>query len=326
MKYHEIVFKDALYLLDIDVNLFSGLKYYKLGGYLEKNRLCTSQEGIITRLNIVKTGFFIPLKGHKSCSVFANFCFSSYRDDFYIFVPARPLKVGFIRLNVLEGGTPKPGFHRFKDRQRSEVSEGVNIGDNGFRDLSSWESTEGGPCVSEDRPCEPVESQEVTVGPEQASIGGLDLETSRGTARERPYVSAEPRDVEETDDTRRNLRGYNVLLQLASLWYIRLGHLGLNLFKKTVKITSGMPNLDAVKEEDFVCLVCDRSKAVRRLNLRVLPDLLRILDILEGDIFKVKFRPYNKRFIRLFIIDCKLRFRWVTLFLNCQGPTVFNAI
>ena len=70
-----------------------------------------------------------------------------------------------------------------------------------------------------------------------------------------------------------------------------------------------MPNLDAVKEEDFVCLACDRSKAVRRPNLRALPDPLRILDTLEGDIFKVKFRPYNKRPVGLFIIDCKSRFR-----------------
>ncbi len=77
-----------------------------------------------------------------------------------------------------------------------------------------------------------------------------------------------------------------------------------------------MPNLDVVKEEDFVCLVCDRSKAVRRPNLRVLPDPLKILDTLEGDIFKVKPRPYNKRFIGLFIIDCKSRFRWVIFLSN----------
>ncbi len=137
---------------------------------------------------------------------------------------------------------------------------------------------------------------------------------------------AEPRDIEETDDMRRNPKGYNALLQLANLWYIRLGHLGLNLFKKTVKIISGMSNLDVVKEEDFVYMACDRSKAVRRLNLKAFPDSLRILDTLEGDIFKVKPRPYNKRPIGLFIIDCKLRFRWVTFFSNCQGPTVFNAI
>ena len=97
----------------------------------------------------------------------------------------------------------------------------------------------------------------MTVGPDETLIGGLDPETSRGTARERLYVPAEPRDVEETDNMYRNPRGYNALLQLVSLWYIRLGHLSLNLFKKNVKIISGMPNLDAVKEEDFVCLVCD---------------------------------------------------------------------
>jgi len=41
LKYHKIIFKDALYLLDIDVNLFNGLKYYKSKDYLEKNRLYT---------------------------------------------------------------------------------------------------------------------------------------------------------------------------------------------------------------------------------------------------------------------------------------------
>ncbi len=39
-KYYEVMFEDALYLLDINVNLFSGLKHYKSGDYLQKNRLC----------------------------------------------------------------------------------------------------------------------------------------------------------------------------------------------------------------------------------------------------------------------------------------------
>ncbi len=159
--------------------------------------------------------------------------------------------------------------------------------------------------MPEDRPCKLIESQEVTVGPNEAPIGGLDPETSRETARERPYMPVEPRDMEETDDTHRNPKDYNALLQLASLWYIRLGYLDLNLFKKTVKITSGISNLDAVKEEDFVCLVYDRSKTVRKPNLKALLDFLKILDTLKKDIFKVKPRPYNKWLIRLFIIDCK---------------------
>jgi len=42
LKYCEIVFKNVLYLLNIDVNLFNGLKHYKSGGYLKKNKLYTS--------------------------------------------------------------------------------------------------------------------------------------------------------------------------------------------------------------------------------------------------------------------------------------------
>ncbi len=109
-------------------------------------------------MNIVKTGFFIPLKGPKSSSAFANFCYSFYKDNFFILIPIRPLKVGPNKSNVLEGVTPKPDPYRPEDRHRSEVSEGVNIGDNGFKDLRSWESIEEGFCISEDRPYEPIES------------------------------------------------------------------------------------------------------------------------------------------------------------------------
>ncbi len=100
LKYYEVVFEDVLYLPDIDVNLFSGLKYYKSGGYLEKNRLYTPQRGIIARLNIIKTGFFILLKSYKSNNAFTNFCYSSYRDNFYIFIPAKPLKVEPNKFNI----------------------------------------------------------------------------------------------------------------------------------------------------------------------------------------------------------------------------------
>src|SRR6266566_3687086 len=98
-------------------------------------------------------------------------------------------------------------------------------------------------------------------------------------------MPVEPRDMEETSDTYRNPRSYNVLLQFASLWHIRLRYLGLNLLKKTVKITNGILNLDAVKEEDFVYLAYDRSKTVRNFTLRAFPEPLKILDTLEEDIF-----------------------------------------
>ena len=109
-------------------------------------------------MNIVKISFFIPLKDYKSYSAFTNFYFSFYKDDFYIFIPVRPLKVGLIRLNVLKKGTSKLGLHKPKDRQRFEVSKRVTIRKDGFKDLSSWESIERGSRMSEDRPYKPIES------------------------------------------------------------------------------------------------------------------------------------------------------------------------
>src|SRR6266566_3550688 len=154
--------------------------------------------------------------------------------------------------------------------------------------------------MSEDRPYKPIESQEVIIGFEQAFINRLNPETSWGTARERPRIPVKPRDVEETGNTYKNLKDYNALLQLTSLWHIKLRHLSLNLLKKTAKIISGMPNLNTIKKEDFVYLAYDRNKAVKRFNLKVLPDPLKILNTLEEDTFKVKPRPYNKRLIKLF--------------------------
>ena len=109
-------------------------------------------------LNIVKTGFFVFLKGQKSYSAFANFCYNFHKDDFYIPISAKPLKAGLIRFNVLEGVILKLGFYRFKDYQRSEVLEGVIIRKDGFKDLSSWESIERGLRISEDRLYELIES------------------------------------------------------------------------------------------------------------------------------------------------------------------------
>src|SRR6266699_5465718 len=125
-------------------------------------------------MNIVKTGFFLPLKGQKNRNAFANFCYSSHRDDFYIPIPARPLKAGPTRPNASEEITPKPGLHKPKDRQRFEISKGVTTGKDSFRDPSSWESTERGPRIPEDRPCIPVESQKMTVEHDETPIDRLD--------------------------------------------------------------------------------------------------------------------------------------------------------
>ena len=89
------------------------------------------------RLNIVKTGFFIFLKDYKSSSVFINFYYSFYKDDFFIFIPVKLLKTGFNKFNALEKVIPKLSLYRFKDYHRSEVLKRVNIEDNDFKNPNS---------------------------------------------------------------------------------------------------------------------------------------------------------------------------------------------
>ena len=43
---------------------------------------------------------------------------------------------------------------------------------------------------------------------------------------------------------------------ICCLWHQRLGHISLSLLKKTAKITTGIPNFNIIKEEDFHCLAC----------------------------------------------------------------------
>ncbi|KAK2068646.1 hypothetical protein P8C59_003276 [Phyllachora maydis] len=121
-------------------------------------------------------------------------------------------------------------------------------------------------------------------------------------------------------------RDYYNLLNLAKLWHVRLGHIGLRLLKKTSSITKGLPNFNKIKEADFHCSSCDRGKAVRRVSKALIPDPPRVLDSIEGDTVKIRPRPYNRNPIVLLLVDRKSRYRWVFNLPNKLGPIVAYAI
>ncbi|KAK2071011.1 hypothetical protein P8C59_005468 [Phyllachora maydis] len=121
-------------------------------------------------------------------------------------------------------------------------------------------------------------------------------------------------------------RDYYNLLNLAKLWHVRLGYIGLRLLKKTSGITKGLPNFDKIKEADFHCSSCDRGKAVRRVSKALIPDPPRVLDLIEGDTVKIRPRPYNRNPIVLLLVNRKSRYRWVFNLPNKSGPIVANAI
>ncbi|KAK2073808.1 hypothetical protein P8C59_008057 [Phyllachora maydis] len=121
-------------------------------------------------------------------------------------------------------------------------------------------------------------------------------------------------------------RDYYNLLNLAKLWHVRLGHIGLCLLKKTSSITKGLPNFDKIKEADFHCSSCNRGKAVRRVSKALIPDPPRVLDLIEDDTVKIRPRPYNRNPIVLLLVNRKSRYRWVFNLPNKSGPIVANAI
>ncbi|KAK2069700.1 hypothetical protein P8C59_004254 [Phyllachora maydis] len=177
-----------------------------------------------------------------------------------------------------------------------------------------------GPSLRGKRPCRPTREPEPLTG-----TGDL------------PYVLREPviegnKVVEKAissptlKEPNIGQRDYYNLLNLAKLWHVRLGHIGLRLLKKTSSITKGLPNFDKIKEADFYCSSCDRGKAVRRVSKALIPDLPRVLDLIEGDTVKIRPRPYNRNPIVLLLVDCKSRYRWVFNLPNKSGPIVANAI
>ncbi|KAK2072025.1 hypothetical protein P8C59_006402 [Phyllachora maydis] len=121
-------------------------------------------------------------------------------------------------------------------------------------------------------------------------------------------------------------RDYYNLLNLAKLWHVRLGYIGLRLLKKTSSITKGLPNFDKIKEADFHCSSYNRGKAVRRVSKALISDPPRVLDLIEGDTVKIRPRPYNRNPIVLLLVNRKSRYRWVFNLPNKSGPIVANAI
>ncbi|KAK2071859.1 hypothetical protein P8C59_006249 [Phyllachora maydis] len=193
-----------------------------------------------------------------------------------------------------------------------------------------------GPSLRGKRPRRPIEPLATAQAPYQSPRETREPEPLTGTG-DLPRVLREPviegnKVVEKAissptlKEPNIGQRDYYNLLNLAKLWHVRLGHIGLRLLKKTSSITKGLPNFDKIKKADFHCSSCDRGKAVRRVSKALIPDPPRVLDAIEGDTIKIRPRPYNRNPIVLLLVNRKSRYRWVFNLPNKSGPIVANAI
>ncbi|KAK2071814.1 hypothetical protein P8C59_006209 [Phyllachora maydis] len=284
--YTKLVLDNVLYLPNIDINIVSGVRHYDSGGCLIKETLYGGDRRCIAILDFKKSGFFLDVKGSSKPILHVNFAF--------------PL--GLTSYNTTKS----------IELQRNKIV--VEIPFNSIR-KEDYRPIKEDAIVSE--AIEPNKRYKLRNSPAK----GTTLEVIKGNKVVEKAISSPT--LKEPNIGQRD---YYNLLNLAKLWHVRLGHVGLRLLKKTSSITKGLPNFDKIKEADFHCSSCDRGKAVRRVSKALIPDLPRVLDLIEGDTVKIRPRPYNRNPIVLLLVNCKSRYRWVFNLPNKLGPIVANAI
>ncbi|KAK2069118.1 hypothetical protein P8C59_003723 [Phyllachora maydis] len=314
--YTKLVLDNVLYLPNIDINIVSRVRHYDSGGCLIKETLYRGDRRCIAVLDFKKSGFFLDVKGSSKPILHANFAFplglTSYNttksiepqcNKIVVEIPSNSIRKEDYRPIIEDAIVSEAIEPNKRYKLRNSPAKGTTL--------------EGiGPSLRGKRPYRPP----------KPLTGTGDL----------PYMLREP--VIEGNKVEKAIssptlkepnigqRDYYNLLNLAKLWHVRLGHIGLCLLKKTSSITKGLPNFDKIKEADFHCSSYDRGKAVRRVSKALIPDLPRVLDSIEGDTVKIRPRPYNRNPIVLLLVDCKSRYRWVFNLPNKSGPIVANAI
>ncbi|KAK2074710.1 hypothetical protein P8C59_008894 [Phyllachora maydis] len=317
--YTKLVLDNVLYLPNIDINIVSRVRHYDSGDCLIKETLYGGDRRCIAILDFKKSGFFLDVKGSSKPILHANFAFplglSSYttksiepqRNKIVVEIPSNSIRKEDYRPIIEDAIVSEAIEPNKRYKLRNSLAKGTTL--------------EGiGPSLRGKRPCRPTREPEPLTG-----------------TRDLPCMLREPviegnKVVEKAissptlKEPNIGQRDYYNLLNLAKLWHVRLGHIGLRLLKKTSSITKGLPNFDKIKEADFHCSSYDRSKAVRRVSKALIPDLPRVLDLIEGNTVKIRPRPYNRNPIVLLLVNRKSRYRWVFNLPNKSGPIVANAI
>ncbi|KAK2070785.1 hypothetical protein P8C59_005254 [Phyllachora maydis] len=297
--YTKLVLDNVLYLPNININIISRVRHYDSGGCLIKETLYRGDRRCIAVLDFKKSGFFLDVKGSSKPILHANFAFplglSSYttksiepqRNKIVVEIPSNSIRKEDYRPIIEDAIVSKAIEPNKRYKLRNSPAKGTTL--------------EGvGPSLRGKRPRRPTREPEPLT-----------------STRDLPHVLREPviegnkvdKAISSPTLKEPNIgqRDYYNLLNLAKLWHVRLGHIGLRLLKKTSSITKGLPNFDKIKEADFHCSSCDQGKAVKRVSKALIPDLPRVLDSIEGDTVRIRPRPYNRNPIVLLLVNRKSR-------------------
>ncbi|KAK2069746.1 hypothetical protein P8C59_004300 [Phyllachora maydis] len=332
--YTKLVLDNILYLPNIDINIVSRVRHYNSGGCFIKETLYRGNRRCIAVLDFKKSGFFLDVKGSSKPILYANFAFhlglSSYttksiepqRNEIVVEIPSNSIRKKDYRPIIEDAIVSEAIEPNKRYKLRNSPAKGTTL--------------EGiGPSLRGKRPRRPIEPLATTQAPYQSPYKTREPKPLTST-RDLPYILRElvieGNKVEKAissptlKEPNIGQQDYYNLLNLAKLWHVRMGHIGLRLLKKTSSITKGLPNFNKIKEADFHCSSYNRGKAVRRVSKALIPDLPRVLDSIEGNTVKIRPRPYNRNPIVLLLGNRKSRYRWVFNLPNKSGPIVANAI
>jgi len=104
-----------------------------------------------------------------------------------------------------------------------------------------------------------------------------------------------------------------VIIEAARLWYVRLGHIRLDLLRKTALVTKGMPDFSGIRLEYIACKSCNVAKLLRRPFSKAIIDPFNALGRIKGDVFVIRPIPLNNKLYRLILVDWKTRFKIIRL-------------
>ncbi|KAK2072767.1 hypothetical protein P8C59_007102 [Phyllachora maydis] len=170
-----------------------------------------------------------------------------------------------------------------------------------------------GPSLRGKRPYRPVEPLATAQAPYQSHYKTREPKPLTST-KDLPYMLREP-----------VIEGNKVVEKAISSPTLKEPNIGLYLLKKTSSITKGLPNFNKIKEADFHCSSYNRGKAVRRVSKALIPNLPRVLDLIEGDTVKIRPRPYNRNPIVLLLVNRKMELVNSTAITN-KETTSFQAL
>ncbi|KAK2067933.1 hypothetical protein P8C59_001632 [Phyllachora maydis] len=314
--YTKLVLDNVLYLPNININIVSRVRHYDSGGCLIKETLYGGNRRCIAVLDFKKSGFFLDVKGSSKPILHTNFAFplglSSYttksiepqRNKIVVEIPSNSIRKEDYRPIIEDAIVSEAIEPNKRYKLRNSPAKGTTL--------------EGvGPSLRGKRPYRPIEPFATAQAPYQSPRKTREPKPLTST-RDLPHVLREPviegnKVVEKAissptlKEPNIGQRDYYNLLNLAKLWHVRLGHIGLRLLKKTSSITKGLPNFNKIKEADFYCSSYDQGKAVRRVRKALIPDPPRVLDSIEGDTVKIRPRPYNRNPIVLLLVNRKTK-------------------